>query len=109
MERDGEIAGYAYATDGGRVGPVAAFHDEALVPLLGAALHVAANHSRAAHARRAAPAKGVEVLAVVPGVNVTALRTLFACGMRIEWSGTWMSDRDAEQLDRYVISGAILF
>ncbi len=108
-ENAGAIAGYAYATDGGRIGPVAAENTGAIAPLIGAAVHVAANRSAAAHARRAAETDDVELLAAVPGVNITALRTLLACGFRIEWTGTWMADAEAGHLDRYVISGAILF
>jgi hypothetical protein len=101
LEDAGAIVGYAYTTSGGRIGPLAALSETHLAPLAGAAIHVAAN--RSAHTEDA------ELLIGVPGVNVTLLRTLFACGFRIEHAGVWMTDAEIGRLDRYAISGAILF
>ncbi len=106
--------GYAYATDGGRIGPVATLDPRAMPPLLAAAVRSAAAQlcaRRAAEARPAAPdappvADDDEILLTLPGVSMEALRLLLDLGFHIRHHGIFMSNEEFGQLDRYVISGA---
>lgn len=104
--------GYAYATEGGRIGPCATLDPQAMPPLLAAAIRSAAAKLRArrAAAQLAAPDTALpdddEIALIVPGLSMEALQYLLALGFHIRHHGVFMSSEPFGQFDRYVISGA---
>ncbi len=115
FDRQHKPVGYAYTTDGGRIGPCATTDPQYMPALLAAAVRSAAAKLRsrvAAAARAAAPdapphnPDDDEIALIVPGLSMQALQYLLGCGFHIRHHGIFMASESFGQFDRYVISGA---
>jgi GNAT superfamily N-acetyltransferase len=92
--RSGTRLGYAYASPGGRNGPVVVSDAELLPAILG-------------HAIRGSSAASLQVL--VPGVAAEAVVPLLRAGLRLEGSpGVWCATRASVDLERYLPAGYAL-
>jgi GNAT superfamily N-acetyltransferase len=96
LTRDGEFAGYAYCTEEGHIGPVAAYHAADQLALL----RIAGEWMREREAG--------EPRAFVTSANGTVLAALLEAGWKVR-SWTYFKTSEAfGQFDRYVPSGGLL-
>lgn len=98
LNRDGNLAGYAYASEqnGGMIAPIAAYEAEDQLPLLRMA-------AEWLHGR------GAETGSMwVISLNETIMSALLAAKWRVQWSSFFLTSAPFGQFDRYQPSGGIL-
>jgi ribosomal protein S18 acetylase RimI-like enzyme len=94
---DGEPVGYIVVDKDGAIGPGAAVDPRYVEGICWAALAVALDQ---------APKR---VTMQVAGLNMEALRTAFAAGLKISFMGAWMTQREFGKLDRYMATHGDIF
>jgi predicted N-acetyltransferase YhbS len=94
---DGETVGYVVVDKDGAVGPGGAIDARYVGGLAWAALAVA--HDQ--HSKR--------VTMQVTGLNMEALRLAFSAGLKITFSGAWMTQREFGKFDCYLATAGDIF
>jgi ribosomal protein S18 acetylase RimI-like enzyme len=94
LERDGSARGYAYASDGGAIGPVAVARPDDLVPALDLAADAAADHgAKTLHIRNFGTARSATDWAIQRGLRLSGI-------------GLMLASRPVGSFAGYVTSGA---
>ena len=92
FEKDGEVAGYAYVSDDGTIGPLAALHEENVANMLCFCLDRLSS-------------QGADAFFVhVPGENTSALSLLYDRGFKIQDLSLVMSSLPFAKWENYIIS-----